>query len=250
MDNTEIDEITWSIHAKIFPSARSAKEAAYLNTIIRKVGGKAKNKYVTMLDVPCGEGRLDNHFRRYGYKVYGIDLNPRFIKAAKEKHPKYSNNYFAANMKSFRLNKKFDIILCWFTSFGYLNEKDNLLTLKNFSKHLNKGGLLIIDVANKDWYVANNRNLYEIDEYRNFLRLVISYLVKKGNKVYLLHTSKIYKKLGKNGKNLQLIKSFKQPIRLYGVKEMVELLDKVGIKVKFKLLNKAGRKVKNRFAKI
>jgi len=41
-----------------------------------------------------------------------------------------------------KINKKLDVALLWFTTFGYFNEKQNLQVLKNISNHLNKKEIL------------------------------------------------------------------------------------------------------------
>lgn len=248
MDQTEMDEVTWGINQWIKPSTYTIKEADYINSVIRLVGREIKRKYTTLLDVPCGEGRLHSRLRSLGYEVYGVDINPKFIKRAKERYKRYSTDYLTANMKSFRLNRKFDVVLCWFGSFGYLSESDNMAALKAFSKHLNKDGILIVDVLNKDWFAANTR-VHEkhltISEHPRFLRLVTGFLVNKRGHRYFMHTSKIY---GKTGDNLKLVKRFRLPMRLYEPSEMNMLLQRVGIRTihKFELMSlKQGAKAQH-----
>jgi hypothetical protein len=50
------------------------------------------------------------------------------------------------DMIDFNLETGFDVILCLFSSIGYVKTYSNLeKTIKNFSKHLNKGGILIVE---------------------------------------------------------------------------------------------------------
>ena len=52
-------------------------------------------------------------------------------------------------MSNFNLNEKFDIIICMFSAFGYLTENNQIENFfKSVKKHLNEGGLLIIDCWN------------------------------------------------------------------------------------------------------
>jgi SAM-dependent methyltransferase len=51
-------------------------------------------------------------------------------------------------MKNFDLKKEFDIVLCLFSTMHYnQNLKELERTLKNFYRHLKKGGLLIFDMG-------------------------------------------------------------------------------------------------------
>ena len=213
MNRTELDEISWSIHPKIKSAERNKAEAAYIDSVMRFVGRKTGKTHKTILDVPCGTGRLHAYLRRYGYNVSGIDTNEAFIISARKKYRKYMTDYHTANMKSFRLNRKFDVVLCWFTSFGYLGRQNDLLTVKSFACHLNDSGILLLHVLNEEWYSkewenAHKKN-YEINEGRKFLRLASTSLSRKKGHLYLSHSSRIYKK--SNG-NLLLSRKFKQAI--------------------------------------
>jgi hypothetical protein len=49
-------------------------------------------------------------------------------------------------MIDFNLNSEFDVILCLFSSIGYVKTYENLeKTFLNFSSHLKKGGVLIVE---------------------------------------------------------------------------------------------------------
>ena len=51
-----------------------------------------------------------------------------------------------ADMIKLDLNKKFDVILCLFSSIGYVKTYQNLTkTIHNFAKHLKTGGVVIIE---------------------------------------------------------------------------------------------------------
>jgi ubiquinone/menaquinone biosynthesis C-methylase UbiE len=97
----------------------------------------------TLLDVACGTAEHDKYFSR-SYQVDGLDLNPEFIEIASQKNPQ--SQFFVADMMDFELNKKYDIILCLFSSIGYVKTLNNVVnTLICFKKHLNKGGILVVE---------------------------------------------------------------------------------------------------------
>jgi len=116
------------------------KEANTIHDLIQK---NKKTSGSEMLDVACGTG---NHiqFLKKDYKITGTDLNKDMLKVAKKKFPKLK--FQQANMISFNLKKKFDVITCLFSSIGYVKTYANLKkTVASFSKHLKTGGVLIIE---------------------------------------------------------------------------------------------------------
>lgn len=99
----------------------------------------------TILDVACGTGK---HARilheKFGYKVTGIDLSEDFIRIAKENFPEGSFSH--ADMRNFSLGENFDVILCLFSSIGYVKEPEAVVqTFKCFRKHLKADGIVIVE---------------------------------------------------------------------------------------------------------
>lgn len=116
------------------------KEANTIHDLIQK---HKKTFGSEMLDVACGTG---NHiqFLKKHYKITGTDLNKDMLKVAKKKFPKLK--FQQADMISFDLKKKFDVVTCLFSSIGYVKSYANLKkTITSFSKHLKTGGVLIIE---------------------------------------------------------------------------------------------------------
>jgi len=75
-----------------------------------------------MLDVGCGTAE---HLRfLVGYQMVGLDIDPTFIRLAKRKLP--SAEFYVGDMRQFQLGLKFDVILCLFSSIGYLLQRHEL----------------------------------------------------------------------------------------------------------------------------
>lgn len=116
------------------------KESEQIISLIHQFKKSAGNN---LLDVACGTGKhlkyLIDHF-----DCMGIDTNPEMLKIAKSHFPK--TQFLTANMIDMHLNKKFDVILCLFSSIGYVKTYTNLAkTWKNFANHLNPGGIVIVE---------------------------------------------------------------------------------------------------------
>jgi len=100
-----------------------------------------------VLDVGCATGSVCDLLRQHGAKAVGVDINPRFIEAARTKDP--DGEYHIGDMMNFRLRRRFDLLVCLGTTFAYnLTNQDIVSTLLNFRAHLKPRGQVVIDVLN------------------------------------------------------------------------------------------------------
>jgi SAM-dependent methyltransferase len=99
----------------------------------------------TILDVGCGTGRhAAGLTERHGYQVDGLDLDPAFVEIARGRCP--GGQFFIGDMADFRLGKRYDLVLCLFSSIGYVKTKERLAaTAGTMGDHLNPGGMAIIE---------------------------------------------------------------------------------------------------------
>ena len=116
------------------------KETEKLNQLIKKYKNSDGNK---LLDVACGTGNHLEYFKE-NFSCTGIDLNEEMIDIAKSNISDVTFNQ--ADMIDFNLDDTFDVILCLFSSIGYVKTYENLeKTIGNFFNHLKSGGILIIE---------------------------------------------------------------------------------------------------------
>ena len=98
----------------------------------------------SVLDVACGTGEHVHRLAHRGYLVDGLDLNAAFIEIARSKHP--AGRFFQADMRNFHVLKRYDAILCLFSSIGYVRTLDGVArTLGCFREHLAPGGIIVIE---------------------------------------------------------------------------------------------------------
>ena len=111
---------------------------------------------VELLDLACGHGRLANPFAERGVRVTGLDITPMFLELARADAAKRGVDveYVAGDMRELPWRERFDRVLLWFTSFGYFGDEDNRRVLREAHAALRPGGLLVIDLNNRDSFAS------------------------------------------------------------------------------------------------
>ncbi len=126
-------------------------ETEKITALIQKELPTAK----TILDVACGTAEHAKLLSKQ-FEVDGIDLEPAFIEIAREKV--LSGNFWLADMSDFSLPKTYDVVLCLFSSIGYLPTKEKVVAaLKSFKNHLNPGGVIFVEpwITPENWQVGH-----------------------------------------------------------------------------------------------
>jgi len=120
------------------------KEIDFIKTIIKK-----KNiNQDSLLDVGCGTGTHLDLLKKEFKILYGVDLSPQILNVAKDKVSECT--FLEADMKDFQIDKTFNVILCLYSVFNYnLDLESAIRTLKNFNKHLEEEGIIIIALYNE-----------------------------------------------------------------------------------------------------
>ncbi len=117
-----------------------SKEAEKAHKFIQKHKRSEGN---LLLDVACGTGGHAGLLSKY-YEVEGLDLDPKMLSIARRKHPKI--RFHQGDMTDFNLGKQFDVVVCLFSSIGYVKTKSRLQkAIKTISRHLLSGGVLLIE---------------------------------------------------------------------------------------------------------
>jgi dTDP-3-amino-3,6-dideoxy-alpha-D-glucopyranose N,N-dimethyltransferase/dTDP-3-amino-3,4,6-trideoxy-alpha-D-glucopyranose N,N-dimethyltransferase/N-methyltransferase len=115
-------------------------ESAQLHELIQ-----ARNPNATsLLDVACGTGVHLAHLQRW-YDVAGVDLDRAMLAEARRRlSPDVP--LVEADMRYFALSRRFDAVICLFSSVGYMSSVDELrAAVTAMAGHLAPGGVLVID---------------------------------------------------------------------------------------------------------
>jgi SAM-dependent methyltransferase len=126
---------------------------------IEEALGLAKGAVV--LDLACGTGRHAIEMTSRGYQVVGFDLSlamlARAADEAQERDQKL--NFVQGDMREMTFEETFDGIYVWNTSFGFFEEEKNAAVVANLLKALKAGGLLLLDVINRDYLAKQSPSL-------------------------------------------------------------------------------------------
>jgi SAM-dependent methyltransferase len=114
----------------------------------------------TILDVGCGLGLHAIELTRAGYNVVGLDLSlPMLSRAADEAQDQgLKINFLQADMRELAFESMFDAVYCWGTTFGYFDDDQNRLVVERLHRALKPGGLLLLDVVNRDYVTRSVPN--------------------------------------------------------------------------------------------
>jgi 2-polyprenyl-3-methyl-5-hydroxy-6-metoxy-1,4-benzoquinol methylase len=96
----------------------------------------------SILDVPCGDGRLALPLAEAGYDVTGIDISPENIEHARGHD---AARFHQGDLRDLPQVGRFDAVLSWGNSFGYTTPQETPTTLEQFRRALKPGGRLILE---------------------------------------------------------------------------------------------------------
>jgi SAM-dependent methyltransferase len=128
------------IYDAIYASIRDyPREAAQLDALIQARRPGAER----LLDVACGTG-VHLHHLAGRYEVEGLDLDPEMLAVARERLP--DATFHQGDMASFDLGKRFDAVVCMFSSIGYVKTEEWLRdAIASMARHLESGGVLVVE---------------------------------------------------------------------------------------------------------
>jgi SAM-dependent methyltransferase len=149
--NAEIETVVESIydHPKYYDLVFGADCAAELKFIVQCGSEFATGKIRKMFEPACGTGRLLYHLAKRGYKIAGIDLNPKAIKFCNERLTRHgiTDQTWVADMSAFDTKSTYDIAFNTINSFRHLGtEKAAEGHMESMGRCIRAGGLYLLGV--------------------------------------------------------------------------------------------------------
>lgn len=122
--------------------------------LIRELGMREPMRVV---DLGCGHGRHANELAARGHEVVGVDLVQKFVDIAGEEAQRrgVSAQYVTGDIRSLPWKEEFDRAICLFDVLGFFRDDENVGVLASAASALRPGGMLCVDVRNRDWMVRN-----------------------------------------------------------------------------------------------
>lgn len=139
-----------------------------------------KNKDAKILELCCGTGRLTLPIAKDGYNICGVDYTSSMLKQARVKASEagLEIDFIEADIRTFNLQEKFNLIFIPFNSIHHLYKNDDLCaTLRNVRNHLKEDGLFLLDCFNP--------NIQYIVEGEKEQSVVAEYITSDGRKVLI-----------------------------------------------------------------
>ena len=126
-----------------------AAESKFISEILESHIGSKKG---SILELGCGTGIHAEHLSNMGFDVTGVDLSAKMIEVARSRSSKTFNSkikFAVSDVRSVRLNSKFDSVISLFHVASYQTSNFDILSMfETASTHLKSNGIFIFDC----WY--------------------------------------------------------------------------------------------------
>jgi SAM-dependent methyltransferase len=130
----------------------------------------------SVLDVPCGAGRISLALSERGYRITGVDLSRDFLRHARAADAGGRIEWEERDMRDLPWPGRFDAAFCVGNSFGYLDDEGDAVFLRAVAAALKPGGRFILQTPmivesllsrldDRPWFTAGDVYLLVSNEY-------------------------------------------------------------------------------------
>ena len=102
---------------------------------------------MSVLDVPCGTGRLTMALATQGIAATGVDQSASLLARAREESNarRLRAQWVQADMRQLPWTTNFDAAFCFWGSFGYFDDEGNARALRSIAQTVRPGGRFLLD---------------------------------------------------------------------------------------------------------
>ena len=208
---------------KVYSFKDYLDEAVRLQNLIIKYVESGGN---TLLDVACGTGLHLKHLKD-DFSCTGVDVSKSMLKIARKNAKGVT--FKEADMKTLNLGKQFDVIICLLSSIGYVKTAMSLeKTIQNFSRHLKKGGLALIEPSHaKSFYVSGEPRITTYDGKDAKIARVNFTKIRQTTAVLNMHIL-----IAEKGKDAKYFVD-RHELGLFGINNTLRIMKAAGLKSKY-----------------
>ncbi len=136
------------------PAKQSKEQVDFIERALKLPEG------AKILDVPCGTGRHSLELARRGYFVTAVDRSEELMRFGREIADQEGLNigWIRSDMRDIDFEGEFDAVICMWGSFGYFDDRDNLLFLGRVARALKGGGKFLMDTHTLETLYPNFRS--------------------------------------------------------------------------------------------
>ena len=180
----------------------------------------------TLLDIACGTGMHLKHLKD-DFSCTGVDTSKTMLKIARKNAKGVT--FKEADMKTLKLGKQFDIVTCLLSSIGYVRNYSNLeRTIRNFSKHLKKGGLALIEPSHANsFYVKGEPRITIYDGKDAKIARINVPKIRQATAVLDMHIL-----IAERGKDAKYFVD-RHELGLFGINNTLKIMKDAGLKSKY-----------------
>lgn len=115
--------------------------------------GMAMRPGMRLLDLGCGHGRHALTLSARGYDVTGVDLVPAMVARARAdaEAAGLPARFRVGDVRTFDEPEGYDRAVMLFDVLGFMPDGDSVEMLRRAARALRPGGMLCVDVRNRDW---------------------------------------------------------------------------------------------------
>lgn len=144
-------------NAEAFDKQRSKKlfEKKWLDLFLSYL-----TKNSSLLDLGCGTAEpIAKYLIDQKMNVTGVDFSEKMIEISKRRFP--NNSWHVQDMSSLELGRTFNGIIAW-NSFFHLTQANQVQAFERIDKHLEKDGVLLLTVGDKEGEVTGIVNSHPV----------------------------------------------------------------------------------------
>jgi len=129
--------------ARFWRAAGASMAEADARVVARLLGDDVK----TVLDVPCGDGRLTIRLAAAGYAATGVDIAAGEVERARRLAAEagVQARFAVGDLRALPDVGTVDAVVSWGNSFGYLTPRESAASLARMHAALRPGGRLILE---------------------------------------------------------------------------------------------------------